>query len=226
MDGLSLDGTYWHNPKTGDSFMIKNNYFEDNRMIVVTSDGRRFDLDKMNDYVQTKSLVPKSTPQPQESQKNILTELPPEVANIIDTTDPGVDDMENYMDPEDLAMIQGLGAPAPLDSPNMRRIQIPVKQSPASQNADIIERALNKSKKPDWVLTMKWPKFPQKELDMLLTVMDVPIEDIEEYYLSHIKEEFDSFIGNLKKQLGDYIEKKLKGDEPETTIKKSTKRTK
>lgn len=222
MDGMTLDGTYWHNPKTGDSFKISSNYFEDNRMIIVTADGRRFDMDKMSNYVQTKTLVPKSNPEEKPISKS---DLPPEVASIIDDG-AQTENIDDYMDPADLAMIQGLDTPASLDSHNIRRIQIPTYQPPVSQNADIIERALNKSKKPDWVLTMKWTKFPQKELDMLLTVMDVPVEDIEEYYLNHIRTEFDDFMSNLKNQLGDYIEKKLKGDESETTTKKSTKRTK
>lgn len=204
MDGMSLDGTYWHNPKTGDSFMIRSNYFEDNRMIITTSDGRSFDMDKMKDYVQTKNLVPKTTPAPS------ISDLPQEVIDIMDT---GETTAESYIDPEDLAMIQGYS-----ETPNPS-VNTSKKVALRNPNEEIIERALSKTKKPEWKLSISWPDFPQKELDMLITVMDVPMSDIEDYYLRHIQADFnsESFMDNIKSQLGDYIDIVEKSDEEDTT---------
>lgn len=204
MDGMSLDGTYWHNPKTGDSFMIRSNYFEDNRMIITTSDGRSFDMDKMKDYVQTKNLVPKTTPAPS------ISDLPQEVLDIMDT---GETTTDSYIDPDDLAMIQGYS-----ESPNPS-VNTSKKVALRNPNEEIIERALSKAKKPEWKLSISWPDFPQKELDMLITVMDVPMSDIEDYYLRHIQADFnsESFMDNIKGQLGDYIDIVEKSDEEDAT---------
>ena len=102
MDGFTLDGTRWYNAKTGDSFTVKSNYFENNQMILLATDGRSFDLNKIqNDYVQwTGKGAP---PKPQES-KPVATQLPPEVLYEVDN-----DNQDNYLDPDDLKMINGLG---------------------------------------------------------------------------------------------------------------------
>ena len=54
---------------------------------------------------------------------------------------------------------------------------------------------------------------------MLITVMDVPMSDIEDYYLRHIQADFnsESFMDNIKSQLGDYIDIVEKSDEEDTT---------
>ena len=52
IDGPVLDDTIWYNAKTGDSFKVRSNYFEDNNMVVQTYDGRRFNLNQLTDYLQ------------------------------------------------------------------------------------------------------------------------------------------------------------------------------
>ena len=53
-DGPSMQGV-WLNPKTGDSFKVRDTFFEDNNLIVMTADGRKLGFDQINDYVQSQN---------------------------------------------------------------------------------------------------------------------------------------------------------------------------
>jgi hypothetical protein len=211
IDGPVLDDTIWYNAKTGDSFKVRSNYFEDNNMVVQTYDGRRFNLNQLTDYLQWvgKDLPPKNpTPQP---SKAVKEELPPEIAAEI-----GEAPEEGLIDPEDLAMISGAKPAAPKES---RQLNLPVSKTQASNRA-FIEKALCKAKFPNWSIVMKWPNFPQNEISLLFCSMDIPIDEIADYYLDNITQEFDSFMGNIKKQLRNYlIEKIIPKEEPEVKTK-------
>ena len=39
MEGPNMEGT-WYNPQTGDSFTVRNSFFQDNQYLVQTTDGR------------------------------------------------------------------------------------------------------------------------------------------------------------------------------------------
>lgn len=228
MDGLSLDGTTWYNPKTNDVVHIKSNFFEDNVMKLQTTSGRMMTLGQLEQYVQwTGQGEPPTTKNESESKQN---DLPPEVASLLAPTDKIGDNSEEYPNgdilPEDLELISGgekrsaqghyLQPTAMINPHNIRLTK--------TSNYDIIDRALNKTKDPDWNLVMKWPKFPQKELDMLTTVMDIPLNEVTDYYIDKIQSELDALMLNIKDQLCDYIDNKLnpKSDPeiPKKVIKK------
>lgn len=218
MDGLSLDNTTWYNPKTGDVIKIRSNYFEDDHMVLQTMEGRMIRLESLQDYIQWQGPgQPPTKPMEDVPSTQPSGDLPPEVANLIGDATDAVDD---GILPEDLELIRG-------NQPQQKRLKQdgfqPLNFTPQSKttaNYDIIKRALGKTKDPDWVLTMKWPKFPEKELDMLMTVMDIPMDEISEYYIGNIRNEFDEFISNLKSQLGDYITKKLNHEDATKEPKK------
>ena len=46
-EGPILSG-HWYNPSTGDSFTVKDTYFEDNNLYVITTDGRRMNYDMIS----------------------------------------------------------------------------------------------------------------------------------------------------------------------------------
>ena len=194
MDGLSLDGTTWYNPKTNDVIKIKSNYFEDNVMMIQTGDGRRLSLDKLSDYVQWKG---KGEPPRSQPVHESTTELPPEVTSILDNND---------MLPEDVELAYGKGVETPRPP-----LKLPDRHSYTQNgsNYSIIDRALTKASKPDCTLGLKWNKFPCKEIDMLLTVMDISKDEIADYYMNNIREEFNTFIQDLKRQFIEYINSKL-----------------
>lgn len=222
MGNLVLDNTIWWNPKTGDSFKVRSNYMEDNDMIIQAVDGRVFKMSQLaNKYLQWHGEgQPPKTPVESTNPSSNHTDLPPEIAAEIETDADNSE--ESLIDPEDLAMINGAGAPA------APKVQLPkaAPNKPVSDDVAIIERALKKAKKPSWNIVMKWPNFPQDEIKLLHAVMGIPIDDIADYYLNNIISEFDSFVGNLKSQLSDYILDKITPQDEEAKSPAKPKVTK
>ena len=226
IDGPVLDDTVWYNAKTGDSFKVRSNYFEDNNMVVQTYDGRRLNLNQLTDYVQWtgKDLPPKKSAAP---AKPVTEELPPEIAAEI-----GEAPEESLIDPEDLAMIQGASfqaarkiADATTKGAGIKSSAPVTTTSAPTTNRAFIEKALSKAKFPNWSIVMKWPDFPQNEIALLHSAMDIPIDEIADYYLDNITKEFDSFMGNIKKQLSSYlINKIIPKDDANEKTKPSTKK--
>ena len=50
--GPFMSGT-WYNPNTGDSFTVRDTFFEDNNLIVMTTDGRRLNYDIVSRYIKS-----------------------------------------------------------------------------------------------------------------------------------------------------------------------------
>ena len=91
-EGPILTGN-WYNPKTGDSFTVRDTYFEDNNFYVITTDGRRMDYNLMSQYVQSDKPIPKM-----EEQKP-QTQIPQEVLSQMESN---TDD--DFMTDEDRAL--------------------------------------------------------------------------------------------------------------------------
>lgn len=226
MDGLVLDNTTWYNAKTGDSFKVRSNYFEDNHMMLQTYDGRIIDMEQMTDYVQWTGSGEPPKPEPTQApgnQNNDISDLPPEVLSILENGDG--DDPYGGMDPEDYAMIHGAAASGATPNLNVGRSKQdgfhPIQ--PKSSNYSIIERALTKVQEPEFNIVMKWPKFPQREIEMLVDVMDIPTEEISDYYLNKVTDEMDKFMNSMKSQLSDYLKDKLKKQEEPNESKITSK---
>lgn len=209
MDSLSLDNTTWYNSKTGDSFKVRSNYFEDNEMIIQTYDNRTFPMSKLNDYVQWQgSGNPPATPLQQFHDNTTDNDIPDEVSKLIngDPTDDS-DDSDAYLSDEDRALISGSGPVAsPLRSP------IQVQTVPKTTNYDIIDRALSKASSPKCDISLKWNKFPQREIEMLKEVMDIPIEEISNYYINKMNGDLQDIINAWKEQISSYINNKFEPD--------------
>jgi len=59
-----IEGT-WYNPKTGDSFTARDTFFEDNNLIVMTTDGRRMNYNSLQNYVKSDKPIKLDRPKPQ-----------------------------------------------------------------------------------------------------------------------------------------------------------------
>ena len=57
---------YWVDPRTGDSFTVKDSFFEDGQYIITTMDGRKLSYDIIQNYVQSDKPIdiPKSQQKP------------------------------------------------------------------------------------------------------------------------------------------------------------------
>ena len=196
-EGPVMQGT-WYNPHTGDAFTVRDSFFEDNQYVVTTTDGRYFRYDQLQNYIQSdmkledlKKMKVEKTP--------VKEELPSEVANLISG-----DDYSGMLLPEDEAIIN-----KPHSFGNIASPQVPVitnglaTHEPVNVNNTIIEKALKGASKPGFSINVKWNDYPEKQIEMLKDIMEIPSDEIVEWYLDNIQ--LDDFIMAFKNAIDDKI---------------------
>ena len=178
-EGPVMQGT-WYNPHTGDAFTVRDSFFEDNQYVVTTTDGRYLRYDQIQNYVQSdmkledlKKLKTNTPVQPKE-------ELPAAVADLIseDTT------YSDLMIPEDDIISRPMSVQPKLGNLYAEPVSMPMNET--SMNDAIIEKALKSASRPNFSVNVVWDDFPEKQIDMLKDVMDIPEESIIEWYLDNI----------------------------------------
>lgn len=185
MDGPNMEGT-WYNPQTGDSFTVRNSFFEDNQYIVQTTDGRVLNYNQIQNYV--KSDGPIDLPKKQDS-------LPEEVASLID---------ESYD-----AEIAELLAPKPLGNlaQPVQSTSLETTISPTNLNSLVVEKALSKCSVPKLQVGIEWDNFPKTEAKWLVDLMDVSVDDVVNYYLNQV--DISTTTTLIHEVLRDHISKQL-----------------
>lgn len=199
MEGPIMEGT-WYNTQTGDSFTVRNSFFEDNQYIVQTTDGRILRYDQIQNYIKSDKPIEMAKPK----QTQINDALPAEVADLIG-------DFEGDMLPEDMEMINGYNSLGNLASPTIHAPEIKanavvVNQS-VSTNYNIISKALTKRSLPDFQVLIDWNACPLKEMNMLMDLMDVEESEIIDWYLSQVDVENTTYM--IKEVIKDFISKQL-----------------
>lgn len=178
-EGPILTGN-WYNPKTGDSFTVRDTYFEDNNFYVITTDGRRMDYNLMSQYVQSDKPIPKME-QPQAPQQ-----IPQEVLSQMTN-----DSNDDFMTDEDRALLIGVtgelkGSQVNVQHPASIQPKPVVTQGQGESEDDmLVRRILKRASKPVVTCGVKWSNFPEKQFEML-DMMAVDTEKIVEYYLQSI----------------------------------------
>lgn len=180
-DGPTMSGT-WYNMKTGDSFTVRDTFFEDNRMVIQTMDGRMLDFERIQDYVQ--SNQPIEMPTKQET-------LPAEVESLLGNNAPGGFEMSN----DELMEIQALTNPTS-NQPKLGNIYNgnsgldeglgTTISTPVLTNNSIIDKALSKRDLPNIQIGIDWDNFPTREINMLMELMDVDGLEIIDWYISKL----------------------------------------
>lgn len=176
-EGPILTGN-WYNPKTGDSFTVRDTYFEDNNFYVITTDGRRMDYNLMSQYVQSDKPIPKmEEPVPQKQQ------IPREVLSQMESNAG-----DDFMTDEDRALIMGVTG-------ELKGSQVSVQQPASIQPKPIVtqeteddmlvRRILKRASKPAVTCEVKWSNFPEKQFEML-DMMAIDTDKIIEYFLQSI----------------------------------------
>ena len=211
MEGPVMSGT-WYNPKTGDSFTVRDAFFEDNNYIVMTMDGRRLDYNFIQNYVKSDTPIPKME---QPKKTNNKPEIPQEVLNEISN------DMDDFILEDDMLLLQTKTAPQK-EIISSRRINLDGhKNDSKPTNYYIIDKALSKVKKPKFELKCKWEKFPKQEIEMLKDIMDISLDEIRDYIFERFID--DSYQDEIKKQLTRVITENLETS-TEKPIKKNVKK--
>lgn len=196
MEGPNMEGT-WYNPKTGDSFTVRNSFFQDNQYIVQTTDGRILDYNTLQSYIQSDRPIEMST----KTEDN----LPAEVVDLVDSND-----FSYNILPEDLNMINGSKSLGNLSIINNTTSSDPIISIPytqVDQNFAMIEKALAKKSMPDIQVSIDWKNFPQREMDMLIDIMDVNEDEIIDWYVRQIDTNY--LAECLKEVIKDHIHKQL-----------------
>jgi hypothetical protein len=208
-DGPLVQGT-WVNPNTGDSFTVRDSFFEDNQYVVTTTDGRYIKYDQLQHYIQADKKAIEGIKQ---SIANKVKDepLPTEIADLIndDYTD------DSLITPEDYNLIYG--------SPNYGKTgREPISKSlgnlndgirhiapayahatapvatalPENMNTAIIKKALNNTEQPKFKVVVDWDNYPVKQIEMLYDIMGISEEEILEWYLDNMQ--MDDVITAIK----------------------------
>jgi hypothetical protein len=188
-DGPILNG-HWYNPKTGDSFTVRDTFFEDNNLICMTTDGRRLDYNMIQNYIQSDKPFPKQTqPVKPDIPDSILSEvMPVDSSNkpLNNNAGPLTGMDTSLMTEDDIALITGQ---APKVQANfVDPTKAPTQAiAPVQKDEDVllIERLLKRASKPSVACYVKWGNFPEKQFEMLDMMAVVP-EKIIEYFLQSI----------------------------------------
>ena len=195
-EGPVMTGT-WYNPHTGDAFTVRDSFFEDNQYVVTTTDGRYFRYDQLQNYIQSDMKLEDLKKMKIENKQE--EKLPSEVSNLIDG-----DEYSSMMLPEDQAILNQSKPLGNINSVNSNSTQIKL-ESPVNTNMNsvIIEKALKNTTKPDFSINVKWDDYPEKQIEMLKDIMEIPSDEIVEWYLDNIQ--FNDFIMAFKAAIDERI---------------------
>lgn len=219
IDGPVMTGT-WYNPKNGDSFTVRDTYFEDNQYMVITTDGRRMDYNMIQNYIKSDTPIPKMDPPKTIQQSNQI-----KIGNIEETGNEIISNYDEMILEDDALLLQTKTTPQN-EFTSSRRINLDnldghkIDSSPT--NYYIIDKALSKIKKPKFELKCKWDKFPKQEIEMLKDIMDISLDEIRDYIFEKFIDE--SYKDELKKQLNKVISENLEIPEPKTVKKTNNKK--
>ena len=175
----------WYNPKTGDKFTVKNTFFEDNQLVVQTTDGRMLEYNQLQYYIQGDDKSFTNNPPKQDPQ------LPSEVASLIEDND--YDDMLN--DDMRLIMSNSNSQDSQFTTDNIYKVK-----TVEDTNTVIINKALAKHELPRLNVSIDNSTFPEYNIKMLYDIMDIPVEDITNWYINSID------INEIKKQISKQIQ--------------------
>lgn len=195
MDGPTLSGN-WYNTKTGDSFTVRDSFFEDNQLIVQAMDGRIFRYDQLQDYIQSKEKIE----MPKSQQQTYI--IPEEVANLL------ADD--EYFN-EEMPALGNILKPTPQPQPVY------------NEEKAILDRTLTKKSMPKPSVKIDWKNFPENEIKFLNESMDIDMKLIIDWYLERI--DIQEIKNTVSKSIKVFIEQSLKIEEPKPAKEtKSTKK--
>lgn len=239
-EGPVMQGT-WYNPNTGDAFTVRDSFFEDNQYTVMTTDGRYLGFNQLQNYIQTDMKLEDLKKIKSEKQNTVKEELPAEVADLI--TENGGDPYAGMMTPEDMMIgnnkpnlgnlyrddlpVQHTPVGDVITSPgSLPRTQHPfdlVKSNQQSMNEAIIEKALKNATKPEFSVNVIWDNFPLKQIEMLKDIMEIPEDEIIDWYLDNIEmiEVVDALKTAIRSKIlcneGEELANQIKAIVPEIT---------
>ena len=199
-----LDG-FWYNPKTGDSFKVRDTFFEDNNLAIMTTDGRRMDYNMISEYIKgdPKDL---ETIKRVEPKKTVATQIPKSIMDEVISTQSS-DDYNDFIVDEDKQLLNG----NIYENKKEKMSELPLvtahnHQVVEDEDTLLIRRLLKKAAVPSVICNIMWQKFPAKQIEML-DMMGVEPSKIADYIMKDI--DLDVIREHVKKEILEDIENKL-----------------
>lgn len=217
MEGPMMEGT-WYNTITGDSFTVRDTFFENNQLMVATTDGRMLDYNIIQNYIKSDKPI-----DVQKKPKQTMSEVPAEVLNMLETNDSQDDILE-----EDMNLLQGNMYNQPITAQTPSTNQVVTPQPVESEDDMLVRRILKRSLAPEVECKVTWKNFPTKQMEML-DMMAVDVDAIVDYYIKDI--DLNVIKEIVKDGIKKHIEKSLSPqdeevkEKPQKPTKKETTKT-
>lgn len=223
-DGPIMSGT-WINPSNGDTFTVKDSFFQDNQYMVQTTDGRLLDYNFIQHYVQADEQSLKALQESkQKTESNTIKNIPPEVSSLLSTNDEATtqDNYNQYMLEEDLILTTPKKNQPQVSLGNLNQNTQNIPQSDFSGSTEmnpntlIISKALQNTEKPDVNIKFSWAKCPIEKINALNDLFGIPNEEIIDWYIENMDKDvlYKSIIDEYKTNLNNFLNKKSKAPTP------------
>lgn len=185
--GPMMEGT-WYNPSNGDSFTAKDTYFEGDQLYIITMDGRRINGDMLASYVQSDGPISKKP------------DIDPNQGKIGGTLFEGLDaEMQKEISGLIETPKQSRAAEDTLNNPiTSSTNNFPVPTVAEDEDSLLLRRMMDRVTLPKIACSIKWPKFPSKQLEML-DMLGVPQEKVIDYIFNKL--DYDSIAESIKQAL-------------------------
>lgn len=219
-NGPIMEG-HWVNPKTGDTFTVRDSFFQDNQYIVQTTDGRMLDYNFIQNYIKVEKesdLQNFKNSFKNKSDKQSEMDIPDDIKNMIESpqnsaTDSSQFDYSEYMTEEDKSLGMGnICNKTETDynpyKPNLGNIN---QSQPVTQIDDedllFIKRVLKNTSLPFVNVSVKWDDIPVNKLDTLINILGVDIDNVSDWIINHM--DLNEFRLEFRKSINLFIEQHI-----------------
>lgn len=218
-ESFSMTGL-WFNPRTGDSFEVRDCFYdESNKPFVIAKDGRTFHPEDIEAYIQAEHPEDIQMLKNQMQQKKAMQraapsrprneQLPPEVQSILQNEfsddDPGLKPvtrpLKNTVTPDTVV------EPKPRMQPQQ---PAPAPAPFIDEDTLVVSRMLSRAAYPEITCSIKWSKKPLKQVEMLCDYMCIDPELIVEHYIKSIK--IDELVAAVSAEIKSELMKMLDND--------------
>ena len=165
-EGPIMSGT-WYHPATGDKFTVADTFFEDNQLLVRTTDGRLLNYNIIQNYIQQNSNGQESSMLDSNANFNRQSNQSSTPKEVLDLIEP----IQTQQD----IMFEPIGNLYTQPSQVVENV---------NNNQTIVNKALSKTELPELKIDLSWNKYPEREIEMLKDIMEIPVEDIIAWYVS------------------------------------------
>lgn len=187
--GMGGPSGTWTSRKTGQSVIVRDTIIENDKMLVMLSDGRMIPMTEFSrEYVQI------SEEMYDQNGKSLGKQSPQQSL----TTQPQHNIDENLL-------FKGMGE-VPKDTFPTETIVEPVQCISNNKEIEMVNKVLNKVHKPKIKFNITWNEFPKDELNMLRKFFDIQNSDITEAIIEKYLDQ-QSLKAEMQKTIENLLEK-------------------